>query len=104
MSRLTTLKPKLQGLKPGGPTSLTTSATRTRGSAWVKTRDRILRRDCGVCQCDECKRTGSLRLASEVDHRTPIWEGGSDDDANLQAINGECHRRKSAEEAGRRGR
>ena len=37
-------------------------------------------------------------IADEVDHVVPLSEGGADTDENLQAINAECHKRKSAAE------
>jgi 5-methylcytosine-specific restriction protein A len=36
-----------------------------------------------------------------VDHVLNKAEGGTDEDGNLQAINRECHRIKTAEEAAR---
>lgn len=68
---------------------------------WVKTRARILARDGGVCQCLECKRLERVLPATEVDHIVPKFEGGTDDDSNLQAINEDCHARKTAAEAQR---
>ena len=38
--------------------------------------------------------------ASHVDHIMPKEKGGSDDDSNLQAINAECHKRKTIEDNG----
>jgi 5-methylcytosine-specific restriction endonuclease McrA len=70
--------------------------------AWETTRKRILRRDKGLCQCVGCKATGRIRPAQEVDHITPLWEGGTDADANLQSINVECHKAKTAQEQRRR--
>ncbi|MFN7433655.1 MAG: HNH endonuclease signature motif containing protein [Betaproteobacteria bacterium] len=64
---------------------------------------RILRAANGVCQCAQCKATGQLRPAHEVDHIVPVWDGGGEGDANLQAINRECHKAKTADEARRRG-
>lgn len=40
-------------------------------------------------------------MATEVDHITPKAKGGTDDADNLQAINAECHKRKTAEDEGR---
>lgn len=98
MGRLTALKPRVPTLKRTSATPYATTP-RQRGSAWMKTRDRILRRDNGLCQCDECQAAGRVRLAHEVDHRIPLWKGGADSDENLQAINTDCHARKTAAEA-----
>lgn len=69
------------------------------GAAWEQTRKRILSRDCGLCQCDDCKALTRVRVATEVDHRVPKAQGGTDDDGNLQAINRDCHKLKTAREA-----
>lgn len=68
------------------------------GRPWRRLRDAILRRDAYLCQCPECK--GQGRLAHEVDHIIPVTKGGTDDPSNLQAINRDCHKRKSAVDAG----
>ena len=77
------------------------------GSAWDKTRKRILRRDCGICQ--PCKQNGYVHPGNEVDHVISKAEGKRlgwaqsriECDANLQAINAECHKVKTAKEQGR---
>ncbi|BAO88929.1 HNH endonuclease [Caballeronia cordobensis] len=66
------------------------------GNAWVKRRERILLRDCGLCQ--PCKRAGRVTIASEVDHVVPKAQGGSDDDSNCQSICNACHKAKTARE------
>lgn len=79
------------------------------GADWDRRRRRILKRDCGICQCAECKQLNRLRLATEVDHRENKAEwllhhgslAGVDDDSNLQAINKECHKAKTSREAQR---
>lgn len=56
-----------------------------------RTRARILRRDGHTCyQCGD--------TASQVDHITPVREGGTDDDNNLAAICTRCHGAKSSAE------
>lgn len=72
------------------------------GSRWDKLRKVILRRDNGLCQCDECQ-GGKIRLsiATEVHHIKSKSSGGTDDPSNLQAINKECHKRETASEQGR---
>ena len=61
----------------------------------------MLRRDNGLCQCKECQ-GGKIRVtpATEVDHIIPKAKGGTDDLDNLQAINKECHKRKTTKENG----
>lgn len=77
------------------------------GAHWDRLRARILRRDCGLCQCEECKAAGRLLSATQVDHKVnkAEWKrrhgslAGVDDDSNLRAINVDCHKRKTAREA-----
>lgn len=72
------------------------------GSAWTKIRKRILKRDNGLCQCNECQ-GGKVRItpANEVHHIISKAKGGTDDDSNLQAINNECHKRETAADQGK---
>jgi 5-methylcytosine-specific restriction protein A len=77
---------------------------RTRGTTWQRIRERILARDKGLCQCDVCKASGRVLPAQEVDHIRPLHQGGTDADDNLQAINAECHKRKSEAEGAARAR
>jgi 5-methylcytosine-specific restriction enzyme A len=69
------------------------------GSAWDKTRARILRRDAGICQA--CLKDGHVHRGTEVDHKVPKAEGGSEDDDNLQTICASAHRAKTVVEAQR---
>lgn len=69
------------------------------GAEWERTRKRILRRDKGLCQ--PCLKQGRPRPAKQVDHILPKFEGGTDDDGNLQAICVGCHQDKTAGEAKR---
>lgn len=89
----------------------TTSPTsRGYGPAWVKLRLAVLRRDCGLCQCDLCQ-GGKLRLTqaneahhivSKADAKRKGWtQAQTDDLSNLAAINSECHKRETAAEQGR---
>ena len=75
------------------------------GSEWVKTRERILIRDMYLCQpCLRNSRPTPLCVKPydhAVDHIIPKAKGGTDDDANLEAICAECHDAKSlADKAG----
>lgn len=70
------------------------------GAAWDRLRVQVLARDCGLCQCEECRAAGRIRPAHEVDHIVPKAKGGTDDPSNLRAINRECHQRKSMRDRG----
>ena len=67
------------------------------GSDWDKTRIRILKRDNGLCQ--PCLKQGRVTEAKQVDHKVPKFEGGTDDDDNLQSICKPCHDAKTQAEA-----
>lgn len=67
------------------------------GSAWIKLREHIMRRDTYLCQ--PCKANNKLTQAREVDHITPKAKGGTDDPDNLQAICIPCHKAKTEAEA-----
>lgn len=70
---------------------------RLRGDTWMTIRRRILLRDGFKCQC-----CGIVRMDNEVDHITPLEQGGSNEDDNLQTLcsgpDG-CHARKTKQEA-----
>ena len=103
--KLQTLKPRLQAASGRLPVLAPARADvveRKRGSAGVRDRDRIRRRDCGLCQ--ECKRNGRVAMGAAVDHIVPLWKGGSDDDANKELLCAPCHDVKSAREARERAR
>lgn len=63
------------------------------GTEWDKSRERVMRRDAGVCQ--PCLRHGAVHVGHHVDHRIPRARGGTDDDANLQCICRAAHRAKT---------
>ncbi len=79
-------------------------------SAWVKVRNEVMRRDCGLCQV--CKRAGRTTLAHAVDHivskakaATLKWDRAkTDDPTNLEAICNPCHLVKTEAEQGKRKR
>ena len=62
-----------------------------------------------MCRCARCAEEGRTRVATEVDHvvsrvkgRALGWtEERIESDDNLQAINAECHKRKTQEEMGK---
>ena len=75
---------------------------RIRGSSLQSIRKRVLARDQYLCQ--SCLSEGRHTLATEVDHRTPLFMGGAETDSNRWSLCQPCHSGKSAqEEAERRG-
>jgi 5-methylcytosine-specific restriction enzyme A len=73
------------------------STERGYGAEWRKRRERIMQRDCGLCQ--PCRNAGRVTVATAVDHIVPKAEGGTEEDGNLQAICKPCHDTKTAREA-----
>lgn len=100
--RLAPATPKREGGWAAGHRGSATE--RGYGWAWQKLRAQVLKRDGGICRCKHCKESGAVRIATEVDHIVPKAQGGTDDLENLQAINTECHARKTAEDSGKRWR
>jgi 5-methylcytosine-specific restriction protein A len=66
---------------------------RKTGRHGVNDRERIKRRDKGLCQ--ECLRQGHVTLGDEVDHIIPLSAGGSDADSNKELLCRDCHKIKS---------
>jgi len=97
------LKPGVRTLDTSTAKTLTTRTVRIAGKARQIISRRIMARASGLCECDECKLLPVPRLAHEVDHVVPLWEGGAESDANRQALNSECHAKKTEAEARRRG-
>lgn len=64
--------------------------------------DAAMKRARGLCECPECRLLPRPLPAEEIDHILPLWEGGAEDLANRQALNKDCHKRKTAAEARRR--
>ena len=75
------------------------SASRGYGWEWQKLRAQIMKRDGYRCRCDDCAASGAILPAHAVDHRTPKSQGGTDDPSNLQAINRDCHAKKTARDS-----
>lgn len=80
---------------PAVPWSRPSSAapTRTRGLAYRLLRALVLREEpwCYLCG----------RPSVEVDHKRPLFEGGTDDRDNLGGICVGCHKAKTAAESAR---
>jgi 5-methylcytosine-specific restriction enzyme A len=98
VGRLTTLKPRVSTLQTRR-VAQQQGTERITGNSLRKIRDRILRRDCGICQCLVCRQTGDVRPASEVDHTVPLWASGAESDDNRLSLSHDCHEAKTACEA-----
>lgn len=115
MGRLRTLPPRLPqlGLRHQGQVSGSweqsrrglSSAERGYGHEWRKTRERILQRDCGLCQA--CAARQLVTAGTEVDHKVnrATWRrlygsmNGCEDDSNLQLLCKPCHAAKTRADA-----
>lgn len=96
MARLQTLKPRIATLKAGRVPVLLDKPGATRrmgGDAWMKIRHEVL--VAGGAACVDC---GIVRADNEIDHDTPLEQGGSHDMANLRIRCKECHKAKTARE------
>lgn len=93
--RLTCLKPRVAPA-PQRIKTHTTASIRKRGRAGVADRERIRRRDLGLCQ--ECLRQGRYTEGAEVDHITALHLGGSDADTSKELLCRACHLAKTKRE------
>lgn len=75
------------------------STERIRGSAWMKTRHRIA--FAHQYRCASCKLLWRPHV-DHIDHITPLEQGGSNDDYNLQPLCNACHKVKTLAERGAR--
>lgn len=103
-AKLTRLAPRIQPIDPpkGGGWSASqqgrTTTERGYGWAWQKKRERVIKRDAGLCQ--PCKRRSHITPGCrEVDHITNQARGGGDNEENLQTICSACHKAKTQAEA-----
>ncbi len=93
------LKPRLATLNTSPVKTLTArigATERIRGSRWMKIRARWLSKHP---LCVGCIAKGYTRPATQLDHITPLWAGGRDDESNYQSLCDECHKDKTAAEA-----
>ena len=78
-------------------------------AAWEKTRKAVLDAACWQCKCPQCRVALVPLPANEVDHIFPKakakrlgWTRAQmDAPSNLQAINSDCHKRKTQEDEGK---
>ena len=66
---------------------------RIRGDAWMKTRRKVL--VDGGFTCVDC---GHVSMSNEIDHDTPLEQGGSNDQSNLRIRCTVCHAAKTKAE------
>jgi 5-methylcytosine-specific restriction protein A len=71
--------------------------TSGRQAGWAKTAQKILQRARRQCQYTELG-IRCVSVATEVDHIVPLFEGGTDEESNLQALCGRHHDNKTAKE------
>lgn len=97
-SRIPALKPRLVELdtRRFQESQRIGSTPRTRGDTWMKIRAKWLRQHPLCCMCEA---EGRVSVADEVDHITPLWAGGSDDESNFQSLCKPHHAAKTADEA-----
>jgi 5-methylcytosine-specific restriction protein A len=103
MARLRTLKPRL----PAAPARIKTSTTKEVRMTGRKLQDRRLRVWTADPKCAACGRFTLFPHGFELDHKTPLFQGGADTDENCQVLCVEyddagrktgCHAAKSADE------
>jgi len=105
MVKLTMLKPRLLPTSTSRVAMQQASAgttPRIRGRQWMKIKTDALVASDGWCVL--CLAEGKETLAVEVDHRDPLWRGGSNDRSNLQGLCKAHHDEKSKREAAERAR
>ncbi|CAB4163493.1 McrA Restriction endonuclease [uncultured Caudovirales phage] len=96
---LATLKPRIGAAMLSRVKTLDTKAgatPRERGGKWTAKRKVVLLQNDCMCA------NGCGRVADEVDHDTPLEQGGSNDLSNLRGLCRECHAEKTKQEARQR--
>lgn len=101
MKTVKTLKPRLGQLNTSRLTTVNKAAAtpRLRGRAWMCRRAGWLSLNPLCCMCHS---EGRTTAGAEVDHITPLWQGGADDESNYQTLCEPHHKAKTAREAGMR--
>jgi 5-methylcytosine-specific restriction enzyme A len=69
------------------------STARLRGTTWMKVRRQMLLE--GGFTCVDC---GLVAMSNQIDHDTPLEQGGSNDKSNLRIRCISCHAAKTAAE------
>jgi 5-methylcytosine-specific restriction protein A len=93
---LTTIKARIGATSVSRVKTLDTKAgatPRESGRPWMRKRESVLL--ATNCMCAN----GCGRVADEVDHDTPLEQGGSNELSNLRGLCKECHAEKTKREA-----
>lgn len=98
--KLRTLKPSIATLKSSLQRGPLMFERRLRGSAGMKRRANWLRLHPFCIDCEAEGRKNALDI--EVDHVTPLWKGGADDESNFASRCTDHHKAKTAREAAER--
>lgn len=106
MAKLKMLKPRLKTINTSTIKTINTNRNpyaveRVRGRAWMETRAKWLRAHPLCCMCEA---HGYVTIATELDHITPLADGGADDESNYQSLCCEHHKAKTAAENSSRAR
>lgn len=97
---LRTLKPRLGTLTASRTRTLEAKAgttERMRGERWMKLRQKTLTE--ATFTCVDC---GRVNASNEIDHEIPLEQGGTYHPSNLKVRCIDCHKVKTAREAGQR--
>jgi 5-methylcytosine-specific restriction enzyme A len=76
----------------------TASAGRSGRRDFQALRSKVFQHDNWTCQL---QLPGCLVLADQVDHITPVSQGGTDEMTTLRSVCARCHARRTASEAAR---
>ncbi len=91
--KLQQLKPRLQTAKEPRPPKNNWGQGRG-GRPWRRLKQKIhLRDEWTCCSC------GRVTMELELDHIVNVAQGGTDDEANLQSLCVECHKKKTSRES-----
>ena len=92
----TGIAPILKGSQLKTLDSKAGATPRMRGTSWQNLRAEVFKRD--GFKCVACERVLAMHHG-EVDHITPLEQGGSNGHDNLQLMCVSCHQKKTALEA-----
>ena len=95
--KLQALQPRLSAANTSRVSTHQIATTRIRGTTWMNIRAKALRD--GAFTCVDC---GRVSKTHEIDHDVPLEQGGSNHASNLKVRCVECHKAKTATEAGNR--